>query len=102
MQLFKILFPIVLMTTMSAWANGDVTEKCRGSVEELLNKTKQARQAGQPVQVNAILEVGPGTYDVDHLAVFSFEHLGGVVYKALLLGDSGSCDFTVESVRRIY
>lgn len=92
-----ILFFAFLSLTTSAFANTDVTAECQGPARKILSALTKT-----DVVINSILEVGPGSLGVDHVIIFSEKNLGGVLYKASAVSDSGACEFTEIAIEQIY
>jgi hypothetical protein len=92
-----MLFLAFLSLTATAFANTDVTEECKEPARKILSAMTKKN-----VVVNSILEVGAGSFDVDHVIIFSEKNVGGVLYKASAISDSGECNFSDIAIETIY
>lgn len=80
-----------------ALANIDHTAQCKGQAEDLLSQRLKI-----DAEVYSVVEVGPGSLDVDHVVIFGEKHVGGRLFKAILTADADTCDFKFVSMKSIY
>ncbi|MNT04754.1 hypothetical protein D3C72_1393450 [compost metagenome] len=95
MKTLLVGLSLLLSGTMAS-ANQDVTKSCKAEAERILSV-----EMLEPVVVNLVLEVGPGTYDVDHLVIFSLPNTGGVAYKAIMKATVGECRFSYDQIEDV-